>query len=292
MTRITRRTLLAAGVVTLAGGAMPGRLLAADRPRLRKAVKFHMIREGNTVAEKFALIKRVGFDGVEMNSPDNVDRAEVVAAAKRTDVTIHGVVDSTHWTVRHSDPDPAVRGQALKDLLGAIQDCKTYGGSTVLLVPGKATDDANENFDQVWERSTEQVKKALPAAREAGVKIAIENVGNNFIQTPEQMIRYVDQFGDPAIGAYFDCSNHLRHGVPSETWIRQLGKRMLKFDFKGYDLRAKKMVQIGEGSENWPEILKALAEVGYQGWATAEVKGGGEGRLREVAAAMDKVLGL
>ena len=69
------------------------------------------------------------------------------------------------------------------------------------------------------------------------------------------------------------------------------GKRMLKFDFKGYS-KARQWVPIGEGDEDWPEILKALAEVGYNGWATAEVGGGGEEWLKKVSAQMDKILGL
>ena len=49
---------------------------------------------------------------------------------------------------------------------------------------------------------------------------------------------------------------------------------------------------IGEGSEDWPAVRKALADVGYTGWATAEVAGGDEKWLAEVSERMDKVLGL
>ena len=78
------------------------------------------------------------------------------------------------------------------------------------------------------------MQKALPLAEKLGVKIAIEVVWNNFITKPEQLIQYVDDFKSPYVGAYFDCSNMIKYGVKPGDWIRKLGKRMLKFDFKGY----------------------------------------------------------
>ena len=269
-----------------------GKLVAAEKKvKLKKAVKFGMIGEGKTLEDKFALIKELGFEGVEFDSPSDINREEAVRAKTKTGIEIHGVVDSIHWHTRLSDPDPVVREKGLEGLKTAIRDCKYLGGTTVLLVPGKVSDKEHENFDQVWERSTEQVKKAIPLADENGVKIGVEVVWNDFITTPEQLIKYVDQFQTPTVGAYFDTSNMIKYGVPSADWIRALGKRMLKFDLKGYS-KSKQWVDIGEGDENWPEILKALDEVGYQGWATAEVGGGGRDALADVSKRMDQVLGL
>lgn len=287
-------TAAAAGTAWL-GGAIFGERRAtgaeAAKPKLKKAVKFGMIGIQGSIEDKFNLIKRLGFEGVEMDSPSDVDRGEAVKARDKTGIVIHGVVDSIHWNQRLSDPDPAVRAKGLAGLKTAIEDCKFYGGDTVLLVPGKVSNAETENFQQVWDRSQAEVRKVLPLADKLGVKIAIEVVWNDFLTTPEQLVKYVDEFQTPTVGAYFDCSNMLKYGVPAAEWIRKLGKRMLKFDFKGYHAGNKKWVAIGEGTEDWPEVLKALDEVGYHGWATAEVGGGGEEVLADISRRMDKILG-
>lgn len=281
-------TLAALATVTPARAAVA---VEAKSPQLKKAVKFGMIDIKGSIEDKLNLIKELGFQGVEMDSPSGIDIADAVKARDKTGIVIHGVVDSIHWGTRLSDPSAEVRAKGLEGLKTALKDCKAYGGTTVLLVPGAVRDKKNENYDEVWERSTAEVKKALPLAHELGVKIAIETVWNDFITKPEELVQYVDQFQDPMVGAYFDISNMIKYGPSPARWIRVLGKRLLKFDFKGYS-HAKQWVGIGEGDEDWPEVLKALSEVGYNGFATAEVGGGGREVLKDVADRMNKILGI
>ena len=291
---MNRRDFLAASTAALASAP----LLAADTPKapkLKKALKYDMIGVKGSPTDKFNAIKKLGFLGVEINSPGGLKLDEIVAATKETGIVVHGVIDSVHWNDTLSSPKEEIRAKGLRALIGAIADAKIVGADTVLLVPGAVKEDVT--YEQCWERSTAEVKKAIPDAEKAGVKIAIEVVWNNFITKPEQLIEYVDQFKTETVAAYFDISNMVKYGVQPADWIRKLGKRMVKFDFKGFNndqFKAKKSgwVDIGEGTEDWPEVLKALAEVKYSGWATAEVAGGDEKYLKGLSEKMDKVLGL
>jgi L-ribulose-5-phosphate 3-epimerase len=293
-TKIDRRDFVQAGLAGAALLAAGLDLHAADakKPKLKKAVKYGMIGTGKTIKEKFELIKRLGFQGVEIDTPKGLpDRVEMLLARDETGIVVHGAIDSVHWDegYRLSSPDEAARARGLAALKAGLHDASYFGATTLLLVPGVV--DKNVTYEQCFARSQAEVKKALPLAEKLGVKIAIECVWNNFITKPEQMIEYVDSFKSPWVGSYFDCSNMIKYGVPSADWIRKLGKRVLKFDFKGYS-KEKGWVKIGEGDENWPDILKALGEVGYDGWATAEVGSGGEAHLKDVADRMNKILEL
>jgi len=289
---IDRRDFLKVGLATSALTVMPSSLLLADeakKPKLRMAVKYGMIRHAGSIEDKFNLIKKLGLQGVEVDSPSGLNKAEAKAAAEKTGIVIHGVIDSVHWRDTLSSSDAEVRAKGLAALNGAIEDAAFFGCDTVLLVPGVVKDDVT--FEQCYERSQAEIKKALPLAEKHKVKICIETVWNNFITKPEHLISFVDDLKSPWAGAYFDCSNMLKYGVSSAEWIRKLGKRLVKFDFKGYSHK-NSWCKIGEGDEDWPEVLKALGEIGYDGWATSEVGGGGEKELADITARMKKVLAL
>ncbi len=299
---VTRRAFLSAGGAAIAAAAMPAGAKPppqrSEPPRkliIRKAVKFDMIGGDMDTFGKFRLLHYLGFDGVEMPSPAGLDVDEVREAAAQTRITVHGVVDSEHWKSPLSDPLPAVRARGRTALEQALRDCGRYGGDTVLLVP--AVVNKQVSYAEAWTRSQAEIRRVLPMAGELGVHIGIENVWNNFLLSPLEAARYIDEFESPWIGWYFDVGNVVRYGWPDQ-WIRSLGARLLKLDVKEYS-RTKRdeqglwkgfEVMIGDGDCDWPAVMRALRAIDYEGWATAEVAGGDAPRLQEIAARMDQVL--
>lgn len=293
----TIAALLGASFVAACASSTPSRGAEAGAA-LRLALKDSMIEVEGGPRARFALARELGFEGVEVDRPSGDDVAALAAAARETGLVIHGVIDSQHWTTRFSDPDPVVRARAVEILRGALLDAHALGATTVLVVPGAVRDPVREDFDAVWSRSREAIGGLVPLARSLGVKIAVEVVWNDFLTTPEDYVRYLDSFadlepgvplGERTVGAYYDCSNMIKYGVPPARWIDALGPRLLKVDFKGYH-RVRGWVPIGEGDEDWPAVRAALARVGYRGFVTAEVEGGGRAALADVKARMDRVL--
>ena len=286
----------AAGGVAAALGALPASAQVAASPRrFKKAVMLGMVQHHGPLLERFRLLRDCGFDGVEVDSPSDLRTEELLAAKRATGLEVEGTVDSAHWSKPLSDPDPRVRDEGRAALLRSIEDCAAWGGTSVLLVPAVVNE--HVAYDEAWERSSAEIKQVLPAAERARVKIAIENVWNNFLLSPLEAARYVDQFQSPWVGWHFDVGNVITYGWP-EQWIPILGARILKLHIKEYSRKKRDElgrwkgfeVELGEGDNRWPEVVKALREIGYDGWATAEVGGGEKERLLDISRRMDAIL--
>ena len=284
-----RREFFKYSASALALAAAAPALLAADPKKrsIRKAMMSDTIGFKGSVLERFKAIKVAGFDGVEPASHMNQD--EVMKALDETGLKAASVCCSTHWGKPLSDPDPAVREAGAAGLKVALRDARRYGASSVLLVPGVVN--AKATYDECWQRSIAEIRKLIPVAEECGVKIAIENVWNNFITKPEQAAAFLDEINSPFVGWHFDIGNVIRYSPP-ETWIPVIGKRILKLHLKEFSKAKGFGVEFFGGDNNWPAIMKALDDVGYSGWGITEMPGEqtrDAASLKEFAGRVDRI---
>jgi len=298
---MNRRNFVITGAVAVAGAALlsaPAAEGEAKEGKMKKAVQFGMINEkGMSVMDKFKLAKELGFEGVEINSIPGMDLSELLKAKEETGLGISEICDALHWKDVLSSPSEEMRARGVKALKDSLEIAKQVGSTSVLLVPGVVN--KNCSYDECYSRSQAEIKKCLPDAERLGVKIAIENVWNGFLLSPLEMARYVDEFQSPWVGVHFDVGNIINFGWP-EQWIRILNKRILKLHIKEYS-RARRDkeglwkgfdVKLGDGDNDWPAVVTALKEIGYTGWATAEVPGGDRVALKDISERMTKILGL
>jgi L-ribulose-5-phosphate 3-epimerase len=281
-----------AATVTLAA-AVPSAFAEGKKREIKKAIMYATVGVPGSVMEKFKAIKAAGFAGVEPMS--HMDQDEVLKARDEAGLITPSVCCSTHWKENLGSPDKAMRERGLAGLKQTLQDAKRYGATSVLFVPAVVSKEVT--YADAYKFSQEELKKAIPLAEDLGVKIALENVWNNFLLSPLEAARYVDEFNSKAVGWHFDIGNVLRYGWP-EQWIEVLGKRIQKLHIKEFS-RTKMNneglwkgfnVKFLEGDNNWPRVMKALDKIGYNGWGIAEQGGGdtAEG-LKDLSTRMDKI---
>ncbi|MCB1230358.1 MAG: sugar phosphate isomerase/epimerase [Verrucomicrobiae bacterium] len=285
---MNRRNLLKkSSLGLLAVGASPLPLVAPTASAagefsgiIRKAIKFRDVNEPDlSIGDRFKLVKDLGFDGTELRTEDKDNGAEFRKAIEKSGLPVHGIVNS-------SNPD----------LTGAVEFAASVGGSSVLYV---ARYDRTRPLMESWNETQDIIRQGLPAAEKHQVKILVENVWAGFLISALDTVRYVDEINHPWFGSYFDVGNNVRWGVP-QHWIELLGPRIGRLDIKEWDERKHRSEglakgfssPIGEGTIEWDQVRAALKKINYQGWATAEVGSGDRARLADIAARMDKVLGL
>jgi L-ribulose-5-phosphate 3-epimerase len=241
-------------------------------------------------AEKFALVKKCGFEGIELSGPiaDLAAAKEMGALAKQAGVPIHGVVNG--WGGPLSDPKPENVAKGIASMETSLRCAKAVGATTVLLVPAVVNEEVG--YGEAWERSQKNVRTLLPLAKELQVIIAVENVWNKFLLSPLEFAKYVDEFNDPWLKAYTDLGNMIQFGY-AQDWIRTLGPRIAKIHLKDFRRKTNSFTaNLLEGDVNWPQVRKALAEIGYHSYLTTELGAGDEAYLTDLAQRIDKIIAM
>ncbi|MDZ4858281.1 MAG: sugar phosphate isomerase/epimerase family protein [Candidatus Hydrogenedentes bacterium] len=252
-----------------------------------KAVIWGMLPKDLSDEDKIKLAKSCGFDGIEMPPLPADDHAkELAGLAKKHGVKMHSVIFGG-WHAPLSHPDPAKVDEGKAGVETALRLANILGADNILLVPAVVNEEVR--YADAYERSQKHIRELLPLAKELNVIIAVENVWNEFLLSPLEFAKYVDEFNDPFLQAYFDVGNVVAFGYPQD-WIRTLGKRIVKVHLKDFKKQEREWVNLGEGSVNWPEVRNAFAEIGFTGFCTAELANGDEPYHRDLAARIDKLL--
>ena len=292
MTTIDRRAFLESATALAAMAALRPQPAAAAGT-MKKAVYVSMLPEKLGYRERFQMAIDVGFEGIEIGTITDAKVAdEIKEASAKTGLKIHSVMNADHWKYPLSSADPEVVSKSVAGMEASLRNAKLWGCDSVLLVP--AVVNPETSYKDAWTRSQKVVKeRILPLAQELKVVIGMEEVWNKFLLSPLEMARYVDEFASPYVKAYFDVGNMLFYGYPQD-WIRTLGKRIHRVHIKDFKLERGKgqffWKNIGEGDVDWPEVRKALSEIGYDGWVTTEIEGGDAAYLKDVVARFDRFL--
>ncbi|MBQ7400392.1 MAG: sugar phosphate isomerase/epimerase [Clostridia bacterium] len=278
---------------------------------MKKGISIWSFANG-TLKEKMLLAKKAGFDGIEL-SLDEVGEVslesteegllEIKAYAKEIGIELYSVASGLYWTYNYTSANEENREKAKAITRKQLEVASILGCDTILVVPGavEVAFDPGEvvEYDVAYERAKAALKELAPYAEKLKVAIGVENVWNEFLLSPLEMARFIDEIGSDYVGSYFDVGNVMFSGFP-EHWIKILGKRIKKVHFKDYrravgNAGTAGMVDLLAGDVNYPAVMEAFKKVGYDDWATAEMlppyRHYPETIIYNTSNAMDKILG-
>lgn len=256
------------------------------------------------------LAKKAGFEAIELavaeegeltlNSTKKNARS-VLRMAQKVGIRLSSLITLLLWEHPLTSNDEKVRQRAKDIIKKMLELARHLEVDTILVVPG-AVDICFKPgaeivpYDITYERSLKALTECAQIAEKYKVSIGIENVWNKFLLSPLEMRDFIDKIGSEYVGSYFDVGNVLLTGYP-EQWIRILDKRIKKIHIKDFKLSVGNIngfCNLLEGDVNWPEVVKALRDIGYNGPITAEVtpyKENPEALVYSTSTSMDFILG-
>ena len=253
---------------------------------MKKGINIWSFPQG-TIKENLTLAKNAGFEGVELAlngegelSLRSTEREiqDVRKQAEDLGLQLYSLSCGLCWDYRLSDDDPSMRQKAKDMIKKQLETAKILGADTVLVIPGVvnvefSNPEKKVAYDVVYERALEGLNELKTYAESLQVNIGLENVWNKFLLSPMEMRDFIDVVGSDYVGSYLDVGNTLYCGYP-EDWVRILGKRIKKVHFKDYRMQAGGLhgfVDLLAGDVDYPEVVKALREIGYGDWVSAEM---------------------
>lgn len=266
--------------------------------------------QGMSLREIFEFAKKAGFEGVEValdetgevsmeSTPEQLQAVKNMA--DEIGVELYSVATGLYWKYSLTDDDEAIREKAKSVVRKQLEVAKALGCDTILVVAGTVCADfVNPNkvvdYQDAYERSLAALNELKSYAEELQVHIGLENVGSRFLISPMEMKDFIEKIDSEYVGSYFDIGNVGQATYP-EHWIKILAKYLKKVHIKDYRKLANGAgvgVDLLAGSINFPVVMKALENAGYDGWITAEMnlyRAHNDVMLYHTSHAMDKILG-
>lgn len=293
---------------------------------MKKGIHYWALPQALSLREKMRFAKRMGFDGLELviletgdlRLDSKEDELEAIrCAAQEEGVEIIALSNSLNWKCSLTSEVDKVREKAKNMLIRQLQIAAALKVEIILALPGFVsmnfiTNDLHPSvsthdgmnyhpgqevihYEIAYQRSLAAFREIAPVAEQMGIMIGIENIWNQFMLSPIEMRSFIDEIGSEYIQSYFDVGNVLPFGHP-EQWIRILGSRIKRVHVKDFvrgSSSLKGFVNLLSGDVDFTEVMKALCEVGYDSWITAEVNekpGFPEFTAQSSSIALDQIL--
>ena len=227
-------------------------------------------------------LARMGSQGVELvmdeahHTPEALlARGELAAQIKDAGLEVPAMGSVLFWRYNLASQNGELRQRGLETVEAGCCVAKAFGARVFLVVAG--IQEPGTEYARSYETAVTSLRQAARCAHDTGIVLGVENVPANFLCSPGEYARFIQDVGDPMVQAYLDFGNGtmIGSGYP-ENWITAVRGHIAMVHAKDYDEGFKGFVCCGQGDLNWQTVFAALKQVGYDDYLIVETppKGG------------------
>lgn len=250
-----------------------------------------------TVCEAIELMKKIGADGVEIvvqddyrsGLPCNCDEKTLKEVKDCADKNGIQIICLTPYNSYFNALDEELRQKEIAAIKKVIGYCDYFGAKYIRIYGGNQAADDHENIPERRAKLIESMRELGDAAQEKGVTLVIENHFNTMSVSAKASAGLCRDINHPAVRILYDQANLTF--TENEDWQEAIA---IQQQYVAYmhvkDLVFKEGVAftssnvarpdesernvytriVGEGVVPWPEILRKVKELGYDGWLSLE----------------------
>ena len=223
-------------------------------------------------AENVAVIKRLGFDGIELivRDPETIDQDGIIETVKIAGMEIPAIGTGLAWGeegLSFTDPNSKIREKAIERLISHVPLAQKAGAVIVVgLLRGIVQSEVKPEDAEKWMFTG--FSRCCHVAADSGVRIAFEPINRyetSLLNAVEDGLGFIEKVGGENLGMLLDTF-HMNIEEPSiEESIRNAGDRIFHFHYADSN-----RLYPGAGHLDFRSILTALTETGYSGYLSGE----------------------
>jgi hexulose-6-phosphate isomerase len=253
---------------------------------MKKSIGDNLIPRGMSLEAGLDVVKRAGFDGIELWLGDqpwfqlkssDAELRDVYRKVRNAGLEVSDVCNTLDWEQNVSARDPRKREAAFGHIQRQIEAAQIFQTDSILVVAGLVTEEIP--YNEVYARTVDSLKSLGQKAARARVKIGVENccAEQKFLLSPREFATFLDDVNNPWVGIHLDVGNIHETGFP-EQWIEIHGPRITRVHVKDVMRHRGRCgdqsvyTNLFLGDNNWPAIRAACRKVGYDGWIIAEME--------------------
>jgi sugar phosphate isomerase/epimerase len=240
----------------------------STQPTQFQAIAFDPNFEAN-----IARLAELGYAGVELGvrEPDKLDAANLKRILAKYHLVVPAIGTGQAYVEEHlsfTDPNLSVREQAIERIKSHIALAGELGALVIIgLIRGKMQSGVTR--DQVHEWLIDAMRTVAHAAKEKGVRLAIEPINRyetDLINTAPEALGLIDELGTDNVGVLFDTFHANIEEARIETGLRLCGARL----FHVHVADSNRWYP-GAGHTDFARIIATLREMKYADWISAEI---------------------